>query len=98
MKIVTSWEVTQYDPVEIYTIWKNVLLPLSKRKKIDTRLNGVKTQKEEIFEIDRAEDNIRHSSLCGTPEKLIFVSSMKTAALREDLVSHYAMDTVGRMA
>jgi hypothetical protein len=53
MKIVTSREVTQYGPVEIYTIWRNVFLSLSKRKKIYIGLNSVKTQKEEIFETFR---------------------------------------------
>ena len=98
MKIVTSWDVTLYDPVEIYTVWRNVFLPSSKRKKIYARLHSFKTQKKEIFETYRVADSLRHSSLCGTPEKLIFVSPMKIAALGEDLVSHYAIDTVGRMA
>jgi len=98
MKNVTSWEVTQYDPEEIYTVWRNVFLLSSKRKKIYTRLHSVKIQKKEFFETYRVADNLRHSSLCGTPEKLTFVSSMKPAALGEDLASHYAIDTVGRMA
>jgi hypothetical protein len=85
MLILTSWEAMQYDPVEIYTVWRNVFLPSSKRKKIYTRLHSVKTQKKEISETYRVADNLRHSSLCGTPVKLIFVSSMTTGSIRRTL-------------
>jgi hypothetical protein len=67
MKILSSWEVMQYDPVEIYTVWRNVFLPSSKRKKIYTRPRSVKTQKKEIFVTYRVAVNLRHSSLCDTP-------------------------------
>ena len=98
MKIVTSWDVTQYDPVEIYTVWRNVFLRSSKRKKIYARLHSFKIQKKEIFGTYRVADKLRHPSVCGTPEKLMFVSPTKLAALGEDLVAHYAIDTVGRTA
>jgi len=45
MKIVTSREVKQYGPVEIYTIWRNVFLSLSKRKKIYIRLKCQNTER-----------------------------------------------------
>jgi hypothetical protein len=57
VKIVASWEVTHYDPVEIYTIWKKVFLPLSKRKKIYTRIKCQNTERR----------NLRNLSGSGQP-------------------------------
>lgn len=82
-KILTNWEVTQYDPVDLHSVWRNVFLPSSIRKKIYTILHSVKSRKKAIFETYRVTEKLRHSSLCGTPEKLISVSSLKPQALGE---------------